>query len=450
MNDATTKPTVQDRVIEALEAVGPFYESSAEIDDTAYVRAHDLFRTPVFSGLGLADLSNDHVLYQRYDAVRRHDLKTMEQLRKRRLIVSFTSYPARIGTVARMLDTLYAQTKKPDAIVLWLSKEQFPQREGELPSELNSLVTQGRLDIRWCEGDLKSHKKYFYALQEFCDDVVAVFDDDLRYDPMTLECLWHSYLQFPTMVSAARAHLIVFSPTGEVLPYACWFKEVETMAHTPSLHLFATSGAGSVYPPHVMPQETFDEDAITRLCLHADDIWLKAMQVRAQVPVVVAKHRCPLSLVPGTQQEGLFQKNVDQCGNDRQLHAVIAELTARLGDDWFAQTILHGTAGEPLDNTLEGYALLAEQRYRDQRECYMRVRRERGAAREQLDESRRQVEHLRADLDAVREQLDESNRQVELLHNELDALRTSKAFRVGNMVAAPYRKLADRMRDRHA
>ena len=53
-----------------------------------------------------------------------------------RIIVSFTSYPARITFVPRVLESLYAQSKKPDMILLWLAEEQFPNREEDLPDEL--------------------------------------------------------------------------------------------------------------------------------------------------------------------------------------------------------------------------------------------------------------------------------------------------------------------------
>ncbi len=82
-----------------------------------------------------------------------------------KVIVSLMSYPARIDLVASVLETLYAQTQKPDRIILWLAEEQFPKREEDLPGELVEDVISGKLDLRWCD-DLGSHKKYYYAMQE--------------------------------------------------------------------------------------------------------------------------------------------------------------------------------------------------------------------------------------------------------------------------------------------
>ena len=46
-----------------------------------------------------------------------------------RIIVSMTSYPARINTVHLAIRSLLAQKVLPDKIVLWLCKSDFPNRE---------------------------------------------------------------------------------------------------------------------------------------------------------------------------------------------------------------------------------------------------------------------------------------------------------------------------------
>ena len=93
------------------------------------------------------------------------------------LIVSFTSYPARIHAVPQVLESLYAQSMKPDRILLWLAEEQFPKREADLPPRLIDDIAAGKFELRWCD-DIGSHKKYFYAMLEFPDDIVVIVDDD--------------------------------------------------------------------------------------------------------------------------------------------------------------------------------------------------------------------------------------------------------------------------------
>lgn len=45
---------------------------------------------------------------------------------EKKLIVSITSYPARIHHVHNVLSAIFAQTMKPYDMVLYLAQEQFP------------------------------------------------------------------------------------------------------------------------------------------------------------------------------------------------------------------------------------------------------------------------------------------------------------------------------------
>ena len=62
-------------------------------------------------------------------------------------------------------------------VILWLSKEQFPDRSF-IPNSLLSLEKRG-LIIELCEGDLRSHKKYYYALRQYPNDIIITIDDML-------------------------------------------------------------------------------------------------------------------------------------------------------------------------------------------------------------------------------------------------------------------------------
>ena len=77
--------------------------------------------------------------------------------RERKVIVSLTSFPARIDTVYITIKSILMQSLKPDLIILWLAHEQFPQKENELPRNLLELKKYG-LAIEWCY-DIKSYKK---------------------------------------------------------------------------------------------------------------------------------------------------------------------------------------------------------------------------------------------------------------------------------------------------
>lgn len=55
------------------------------------------------------------------------------------VIISLTSYPARIDTIHLTIMTLLNQTMKPRKVMLWLAKEQFPNGGKDLPQKLLKL-----------------------------------------------------------------------------------------------------------------------------------------------------------------------------------------------------------------------------------------------------------------------------------------------------------------------
>lgn len=298
-----------------------------------YQRVHNIFNHEAFDNVDPRVLHNPKQ-YREFCTVRKHDYETMKRLVSRRLIVSLTTYPRRIGSLHQVLESIYAQTRKADEVILWLAEEQFHGKEADLPEPLLQLVSEHRLTIRWCD-DLKPHKKYFYALQEYFNDLVVTIDDDLLYSKDMLSSLYASYLLYPDAVSTVRAHLIVLNEHNEILPYDHWIQETDACIYEPSMQLMATGGAGVLHPPGLFRKEFFDKTAIVDNCLWADDLWLKAMQLVSDVPVVVARPFEPLQYLPDSQEEALHIINVRQHQNDVQLENIRKWL-----DDTFEPGIL--------------------------------------------------------------------------------------------------------------
>lgn len=305
-----------------------------------YTKAHDLFSQGAYLEFSLPDLGNGE-LYREFATVQKHDYETMKLLLSRRIIVSMTSYPKRIGTVVKALESLYAQTRKPDEVVLWLAEEQFPGKEADLPENLMTMVREKGLRIGWCE-DMKGHKKYFYALQEYCNDIVVTSDDDLLYPADMLESLHKSYLLYPNAISTMRTHLMLLSEDGQILPYHSWIRETDGTMHQPSMQLMASGGAGDLYPPGLYRKEFFDRDVVMNRCLWADNLWVKIMELVSDVPVVLAHEIEPLRYVEDTQEETLFQINGELNQYDTQLQDVTAWL-----DEVFYPNILQEKLRDP-------------------------------------------------------------------------------------------------------
>ena len=210
---------------------------------------------------------------------------------KKKLIVSLTSYPARMSTIHLCLDSLYKQSLKADMILVWLAEEQFPNKEGDLPSALIEDTKAGKIEVRWCD-DIGSHKKYFYAMQEFPNDIIVTVDDDIIYAPDTLEKLFASYAKNPTAISAHRCSLLLFNNKGELLPCSRWVLPYEVSVGTPSHQLMPIGSRGILYPPGLFNKTLFDKDEIIANCsfeqtVFFNDSWIKIHALSLDIPVVL-------------------------------------------------------------------------------------------------------------------------------------------------------------------
>ncbi len=363
-----------------------------------YQMVHETFNLPEF-----ADLTEEDFLYRpqysQFLTVKYRSYAEMRALRQKRLIVSLTTYPKRIHLIPQVLASIYRQTRQADEVVLWLAEEQFPGKEADLPEDLMTLVRENRLTLRWCD-DLKPHKKYFYALQEYAEDLVVTIDDDLTYLRNTLETLYNSYLLYPEAVSTVRAHLITLDEENRILPYTKWIQESDSWQNKPSMQLLATNGAGVLHPPKCYPPETFDKQAILDHCLWADDLWLKAMQLIADVPVVLARQYEPLRYVPDSQEEGLHLRNVQQNQNDVQWQATSRWLDSRFGPDILTRKLTDAQA----PGTFLGVQAMTE--YLDRERKDSRIRHHHARVKRDLLEE--QEPKLRRQLRTAQEQLQRS------------------------------------------
>ena len=381
-----------------------------------YRMVHDTFNREEYAAVSPTTLRNPHQ-YREFLTVKKHDYETMHSLIRKRLIVSLTTYPKRIQAVVQVVEMLLAQTRKADEIILWLAEEQFPEKEKELPDALVKLAAEKRLSIRWCD-DLKAHKKYFYAFQEFAEDIVVTVDDDLKYSPQMLATLYRSYLLYPEAVSAMRAHLMLISPENEIFPYHSWIQETDACMHMPSMQLVATGGAGTLYPPKLFRKEFLDKAAIAECCPLADDLWLKAMQVASEIPVVVACQYEPLSYLPGTQEEMLYQLNGRQNQNDVQLSEIIQWMDGKFGKDSFIRNLTNPDLGE----TILGLAAVSSHVNRERQQS----RRKASSLEKQLQQAGENYALLAGEKKQTEAALMQKQREVDQQKANAEALQKEK------------------------
>lgn len=117
-------------------------------------------------------------------------------MKDKQLIVSLTSWSKRIGNIPIVLDTIFAQTVQPDAIVINLSLDEFPTRE--LPANVQSYIdAYDRIHVNWVVHDTRVWKKFLPTLLLYPDALILTIDDDILYPTTMIEDFMRAHAKYP-------------------------------------------------------------------------------------------------------------------------------------------------------------------------------------------------------------------------------------------------------------
>ncbi len=239
------------------------------------------------------------------------------------VLISLTSFPARIKIVHKTIETLLNQTLKADKVILWLAESQFPNKEKDLPNKLLSLTKKG-LSINWYHKDIRSYKKLIPTLIEYPNATIITSDDDILYDSKWLETLYLPYIINQTQtIYCHRAHQILFDENNEIKKYTDWNFNISS--DTSSYNLLFTGVGGVLYPPHSLHKDTTNENLFTSLCPHADDLWFWAMALLNHTKIQpINVYKSKLKTILGSQTTALCHDNVRNGRNDIQLNNLLS------------------------------------------------------------------------------------------------------------------------------
>ena len=235
---------------------------------------------------------------------------------KKGLIVSLTSFPARIEDVEIVIRCLKRQTILPEKILLWLSRKQFVT-DDSIPQELIDLQDE-IFEIILVEDDFRSHKKYYYACKNYPDNTIITCDDDQFYDPKMIERLLNNSASHPGCIIANKTSHIQHNNDGTLKSYIDWIENTD-----PSLtkNLLQIGLGGVLYPPHCMHDLLLREDLFFRLAPFADDIWLNTM-ARLKKTKIIQSDPVFLTLPISRHTESLADLNVGENMNDKQIRNI--------------------------------------------------------------------------------------------------------------------------------
>ncbi len=261
-------------------------------------------------------------------AIRAGQLKGMVSPRvgQERVIVSLTSFPARLEEVHYTLYSLLNQDLPLTAIKLWLIEEEYdrPRSVDSLPASLREMQQYG-VEICWVRGRIRSYAKLLPTLAAEPEAVIITADDDVYYPPDWASRLYREHLAHPQDIIAHRAHLVSYGTDRQMADYNAW---PHCIAGGNCRYAnFLTGVGGVLYPPHSLHPDVMKRELYQKLAPKADDIWFWAMAVRNHWKIRIPED-AEKDLVYDSQemQEGenrLSLDNTERGANDVQMRAVL-------------------------------------------------------------------------------------------------------------------------------
>lgn len=199
-----------------------------------------------------------------------------------RIIVSMTSYPKRITNVGKAIYFLLTkQTVKPDEIHLWLAEPEFPNREKDLPNDLNQIIEiSDNIFLHWLPKNTYCHKRHEIFKQTTNNDCVFLFDDDVRYNDCLIETVMKDHNRFPNAVIDYEYYAVhAYNGRKILYPNARDYSK-------PSINIRWCGQ--SMIPSKVYPKEclTVEVEKIRdEICPICDESWFTPWLVANDVPV---------------------------------------------------------------------------------------------------------------------------------------------------------------------
>lgn len=267
-------------------------------------------------------------------------VKLEESKSKEDVIVSLTTYGARIDDVYLVIESIFQQTYKPNRIILWLDEQEF--NDDNIPYMLKKQQAKG-LIIGYCN-NIKSYKKLIPTLKLYPDSIIITIDDDKMYPHDLIERLMYRYKKDPRYIYFTRGRIIGKDAKGQMLPYSEWEllgnkmpsenSSSYNLLQNDSMLTMPTGTGGVLYPPHSLHPDVIKEELFMKLCPYADDIWFKVMSCKQGT---ISRYVCmnkPLArkflAIPYSQTNSLTKINVHKSMNDVQLKQVMDYYSIKL------------------------------------------------------------------------------------------------------------------------
>lgn len=241
-----------------------------------------------FKRLGRAarDLISDYWVYLR--PKRRRQQRFIRQLLansnsapKKRVIVSLSTMPDRIGRLQPTLDSLLSQTRPPDEIVLAVPKFSLRQeREYEIPEYLSRTP---KLRVLRCDKDWGPATKFIAVVQDELaagrtDTLIMAVDDDRIYPRDSIALYLHYHEQLPDAALCFRG-----GPMPRSFNWRDCKIEFGVDLQTPKQTAIITGCGSYLIQPRFFDESLWDYSTAPAGAFYMDDMWISGCLERRDV-----------------------------------------------------------------------------------------------------------------------------------------------------------------------
>ena len=232
------------------------------------------------------------------------------------LVIGMTSYPARITSAWKAIETLLRQDVSGVPVILVLAEEEFPKQI--IPRRLQAQMKRG-LQILWSARNGRSFDKLLPIRQAFPGATIITVDDDKYFPRSLVRELLSAHRAHPGHIIGARGWRVLPDTTAGGLSFGTGWIRSQPGDKGRGLHV--PGGNGCLYPPDTLDPIVDDLDLALELCPTTDDIWFwVAAHLRNTLTYCLGMppHR-PI----GSQQDTPALSDINRQSEQDQFHSVL-------------------------------------------------------------------------------------------------------------------------------
>lgn len=208
------------------------------------------------------------------------------------LSVNLTTTSERLSLCRIALTSLLMQSRLPDQINLWVSREPYLSDKG-IPDEetVNRLVmslpetNRQLIKIRWTK-NTGPYRKLIPALREAAPaDLIVTADDDIFYGEKWLSTLLAEYESGEGRAVAGRVRQITYNFIGKRTSYMHWglINEKKVVDRD----YIVTFGGGAVLTRSMFRENDIHDDTFLDAAPRSDDLWYTKLLNMAKQEVII-------------------------------------------------------------------------------------------------------------------------------------------------------------------